>query len=162
MAIQSLAETLEATSFSVYLAESAWAFPTVETIHVIFLVLVVGSIYLVDLRLVGLAPRTRSVRALTHDLLPLTWIGFALAALTGAMMFVSRATSYIENTAFLIKVVLLVLAAANMLFFHFGAYRTVAAWDVDVMPPPLARLAGALSLLLWTAVIVAGRWIGFL
>jgi hypothetical protein len=160
--LQSIAEKVENTGFSLYLAESAWAFPTIETIHVIFLVLVVGSIFVVDLRLIGASSRQRSVRALSQEVLPLTWIGFAVAAITGLAMFASRATSYIENTAFLIKLGLLALAALNMLAFHFLTYRHVEAWDVDVAPPPLARIAGLLSISLWTGIIFAGRWIGFL
>jgi hypothetical protein len=160
--IHALAERLEATSFSQYMAESAWAFPTVETIHVLFLVLVVGSIFVVDFRLVGISPSHRSVRSLSREVLPVTWTGFAIAALSGFAMFASKATTYLDNKAFLIKLALLVLAGLNMIAFHFLTYRSVERWDVGVRPPLAARLAGGLSLLLWTAIIFAGRWVGFL
>lgn len=160
--IHSLAEQLEGTSFAQYLAESAWAFPTVESIHVLFLVLVVGSIFVVDFRLVGISPSHRSVRDLSREVLPITWAGFAIAALSGLAMFASKATTYLENKAFLIKLVLLAFAGINMLIFHFLTYRSVDRWDVGVSPPRAARIAGGLSLLLWTAIIFAGRWIGFL
>jgi hypothetical protein len=77
-------------------------------------------------------------------------------------MFSAKATDYIANPAFLLKMGLMVLAGVNMLVFHFMTYPTVARWDVDVRPPLPARVAGGLSLTLWTGIVVCGRWIGFI
>jgi hypothetical protein len=83
------------------------------------------------------------------------------AVLSGAVMFISKAGVYWHNPQFQLKFLFMALAAANMLIFHFGAFRRVADWD-DVLPPPsAARLAGVLSISLWIIVVVFGRWIGF-
>jgi len=143
---------LEATPLGVFIAQSPWAFPTVESIHVFALVVVVGTIAIVDLRLLGIV---------SDDVLAITWTFFVLAAVTGGLMFSSKATHYLDNGPFRIKMLLLALAGANMLIFHFGTYATVARWDGEARTPSAARLAGALSLAFWIGVVVFGRWIGF-
>ena len=152
---------LEATPLGTFVAQSTWAFPTVESIHLFALVVVVGTIAIVDLRLLGVASLNRAVSKLSDDVLPLTWGFFVLAAITGALMFSSKATHYLDNWPFKIKMVLLALAGANMLLFHFKTYASVARWDHDARTPSAARLAGALSLAFWIGVVVFGRWIGF-
>ncbi len=153
-------ESIEYSSFGLSIAESLWAFPTIETIHVIALVTVVGTIMVMDLRLVGLASNNVAVTKMTNDTLKWTWIAFVLAALTGSLMFISKASSYMINPYFLIKMGLLVLAGLNMLYFHFRTYQTVHEWDESPAIPKGAKVAGWLSLILWTAVVFFGRAIG--
>ena len=159
--LMSFCEWLQGTPLALFIAESSWAFPTVESVHVLAIVLVVGSISVVDLRLLGIASANRPVSDVSNDVLPVTWACFAIAAVTGLLLFVSKATSYIENWPFRIKMILLVLAGLNMLAFHFLTYREVSGWDHARRPPPAARTAGALSLLFWIGVVAFGRWIGF-
>lgn len=137
-----------------------WLFPIVETVHVLMLALVFGSIAMVDLRLVGLTDRKFSISRLTEESLPWTWSAWVLAAITGTLLFMSKAVTYFGNFQFRMKFIFMALAAINMLIFHFGAYRKVAQWDTG-MPPPAARVAGALSIAFWGAVIFFGRWVGF-
>jgi hypothetical protein len=144
-----------------FMSGSTWAFPTAESIHVFFLVLVVGTIAIVDLRLLGVASRNRSVSQLSNDVLPITWTAFCGAVITGSLLFSSRATHYLVNWPFRIKICLLLLAGLNMLIFHFMTYRNVRRWDNDTVTPSAARVAGGLSLLFWIGVVVFGRWVGF-
>lgn len=140
---------------------SVWLFPIVETLHVIALCLVFGSIAMVDLRLLGLTARDSLVSKLSAEILPFTWIAFSGAAITGTLMFVSKASTYFYNWAFDFKMLCLALAGVNMLIVNLGAYRTIAAWDGIASPPTRARVAGGISIALWTGVIFFGRWIGF-
>jgi hypothetical protein len=138
-----------------------WLFPNVETLHVISLAVVFGSILMVDLRLLGITSRGSSVSNLSREVLPYTWIAFIAAVITGTMMFVSKAHIYFYNLQFELKFLFMFLAGVNMLVFHFGAYRRVLIWN-DARPTPFAaRFAGAVSILCWGAVIFFGRWIGF-
>jgi hypothetical protein len=141
-------------------AGTEWLFPIVETIHVLTLTVVFGSIVMVDLRLVGLTARGSSISRLTDETLPWTWTAWVLSAITGTLLFMSKAVTYYGNFQFRMKFVFMALAAVNMLIFHFGAYRKVAQWDTAV-PPTSARIAGALSIGFWVAVIFFCRWIGF-
>lgn len=152
---------LEATPFAVAISESEWIFPTIETIHVLALTLVVGSIAMLDLRLLGVSTRKYGVMQLSDETLPWTWTAFVVAAISGALMFASAATKYYDNMPFRIKMVLLVLAGINMAVFHFTAYRAVHDWNFRLPTPAAARVAGVLSLLFWIGVVIAGRWVGF-
>lgn len=138
-----------------------WLFPIVETLHVMSLALVFGSIVMVDLRLVGAASRGSAVSSLSREVLPYTWAAFVCAIVTGTLLFVSKAHVYFHNLQFQLKFLCMLLAGVNMLVFHFGVYRHVLEWDERYPPPCAARLAGALSIALWMGVIFFGRWIGF-
>lgn len=161
MTLAPLLTALENTSWALAISEGSYLFPTIETLHVIALTVVFGSISVLDLRLLGVFAHHRRVSRLARELLPVTWGAFALAVVTGSLMFASAATRYAGNTPFKIKVVLLLLAGLNMAAFHAGAFRRVEEWDEAQRTPRAARLAGAASLALWIGVIAAGRFIGF-
>ncbi len=153
---------VEAFPLSTAIRESGWMFPTIETLHVVFLALVLSAIAVVDLRLAGITLKERGVDELMRRTLPGAWVSFVGAVVTGVMMFVSSATHYSENTAFWIKMILLALAGVNMAVFHLGAYRRMHLWDPEALPPLAARSAALISLTLWVGVVISGRWIGFL
>ena len=159
--LQSLFETIEQTSFSEAMRTSDWIFPNIEIIHVLGISFVVGSIAMVDLRLLGVLYKDRRVTELARDTLPWTWSGFVVAAIAGTMLFLSQPTKYYVNPPFLMKFVLMGLAGLNMAVFHRFAYHHVSDWDIQRSPPPGAKIAGALSLALWIGVVTFGRWIGF-
>ena len=161
MTILELCTWLEESPLGLAITESEWLFPAIETLHVLALALVIGSIAMLDLRLLGVSNRDRGVIQLAEDTLPWTWSAFVVAAITGALMFVSAATSYYENVPFRIKLVLLALAGLNMAIFHFTAYRAAHDRNFTFPTPQAARIAASLSLLFWIGVVVAGRWIGF-
>jgi len=139
----------------------SWMFPFLESLHVVGLAVLIGSIALLDLRLLGLTGRTWTVTRLTRETLRWTWGGFALAIITGVLMFCGAADLYVANPAFLVKMVLLLLAGANMLAFHLFAWKSVQRWDEGADTILAAKVAGGLSLLFWAAVVVAGRAIAF-
>ena len=141
--------------------ESSVLFPSIESVHVLMATTVVGSIAIVDLRLIGYASHRRGARQLILDLLPFTWAAFVLAAVSGSLLFTSNAPNYAANAPFLCKMCLLVLAGINMAIFHLTAYRRINEWDDDLPPPRAARIAGATSLTLWIMIVFLGRWIGF-
>jgi hypothetical protein len=155
---QSIFEWLQNSSLGVLVGES-W-FPWVESTHVVFLAAVAGSILTVDARLLGIGLADLRISYIARRLLPLTWIAFAGAAITGGMLFMANATNYIHNKPFLVKMTLLVVLGLNMLYFHLVTYRNVGQWDTG-KPIAAARTAGVISTVLWLAVIFCGRWIGF-
>jgi hypothetical protein len=154
-------EWLSDTSLGTAVRESTMLFPWFESVHVLALTIVVGSIAIVDLRLLGLTSRNRSVKQMLDEMLPITWSAFALAVITGLALFISQAGYYIGKTPMQVKLVLLVLAGVNMLVFHTTTLRTVGEWGTSPRPPAGARFAGATSLALWAGIVVFGRWIGF-
>ncbi|RAK60252.1 hypothetical protein DJ021_10770 [Phenylobacterium hankyongense] len=161
MTFGELLKAIEATPVATALRESGFLFPAVETAHVLAITLVVGTIAIVDFRLLGVPGHTKGVRRLTADVLPFTWGAFAVALISGALLFASAATKYWADIPFRMKMVLLVLAGLNMVFFHLITWRSVHVWDEVVRTPFAAKIAGATSLLLWIGVVLFGRWIGF-
>jgi len=149
---------LQGTRLAVAIAE-VW-FPLVESLHVLTMACVAGTIFIVDTRLVGLTSRKLAFTYLSDRLLPWTWGAFGCSVVTGTLMFMSNATGYYANTAFRVKMLLLLLAGLNMLYFQTVTFRGVSRWDLS-RPPVAARLAGAASICLWCGVIGFGRWIGF-
>jgi hypothetical protein len=139
---------------------SEWLFPIIETLHVMALTIVVGSIAMMDLRLLGVASRNTTVSRLSSEVLPWTWTAWCAAAVFGSLLFMSNASTYAANLQFRLKFVCMGLAAVNMLIFQFGAYRQVSRWDTGD-PPISAKVAGALSLSFWIGVVFFGRWTGF-
>jgi len=156
-----IAQWLQDTPLAQWISTSSYGFPWIETIHVICLVTVVGTICILDLRLLYVASRSRAVTELTLDVLPFTWGAFVLAVITGSLMFSSKATEYIVNPPFLLKMLCIALAGINMGVFHFITYRSVHQWNHGVSPPRGAKIASTLSLTFWILVIIFGRWIGF-
>ena len=162
MELDALFKWLYATSAAVTIRENESLFPWLESIHVLAITLVVGSIAIVDLRLLGLASLDRAMTRLSREVLPCTWIAFMMAALTGALLFISNAVNYAHNFYFQVKIALLVLAGVNMLIFHFLGSREIESWGTSAHATPLrVRIAGAASLLLWIGVVAFGRWVGF-
>ena len=152
---------LQTTTIAKAISENEILFPWIESIHVLAIVLVVGTISIVDLRLLGVASLDRAVRRLMGDVLPLTWGAFAIAAITGSLLFASDAVNYGHNFFFRGKLILLVLAGLNMALFHFLGIREIAHWDAARKTPMSAKIAGGVSLLLWVCVVAFGRGIGF-
>jgi hypothetical protein len=160
MAVEEALTWLQELSFPTQIRESEWLFPTIETVHVFALVLVVGSIMTVDLRLLGFTNKERSFSEVAGEMLPWTWVAFTVAAVAGLLMFSSKALVYYGNIPFRLKMCCLLLAGINMALFHWLGTRHLETWDRR-RPPSSARLAGGASLLLWTTIVAAGRWIGF-
>ncbi len=149
---------LQETPLAVSVSED-W-FPYIESLHVLFMAAVAGTILIVDSRLIGVTSKQLRFSYLSERLLPWTWGAFIGSAITGALMFSAGATTYIHNTPFLVKMCLLVLAGINMLYFQFVTFRTVSGWDAG-RPSTAARLAGFSSITLWIGVIGFARWTGF-
>jgi tryptophan-rich sensory protein len=152
---------LQGSALAMYIHNYKPAFTTIELVHVAAVSLVIGSIAIVDLRLIGLASTKRPFREVARAALPWTWAAFAVAAVSGALLFISQATDYASKTVFQVKLVVMLLAGINMLIFELVTARGAGEWDIKPVPPPAARLAGAISLSCWILIVLSGRWTGF-
>ncbi|HXA68554.1 MAG TPA: DUF6644 family protein [Bryobacteraceae bacterium] len=129
-----------------------WPFPVLEILHIAGLVLVFGTVFIVDLRLLGRILRDEPGWQVVDELMLWAWLGFAVQILTGPLLFIANSRKFYESGFFRTKIVLLALAIA----FHFVIVRRVSA-SVDAgVSPWRGRLAGGVSLALWAAVIVSG------
>lgn len=152
---------LEQTWVGATVRQSLWLFPAIETVHLLGMIVLVGTISIFDLRLIGWAMPQQRVSELEKRLLPWSWAGFAVQVVTGSLLFSSEAIKVYTNPAFRLKMVLIFLAGAHALVFHRTVYRGVKTWDDTGVMPSSAKVAGLVSLSLWVGVVAAGRFIGF-
>ncbi len=152
----SLTHALHDWPFAVWLRTAPLVYPALESLHLIAIATTFGTLFIVDLRLLNVGVfglRQFDANALAKASLPWTLLGFACAAATGSLMFLSRANDFISNGAFLIKMLLLFAAATNA-----GILHSRGALDPRNF---VTRCQAALSLAIWVAVIVCGRWIAY-
>jgi hypothetical protein len=154
-------EQLAETPWSMSLHESEIAYSIIESIHVWSLCLFFGLAVMFDLRLLGWTMRKVPVSEFSRRLLPWTILGFVIMVISGTLLVYAIPVRTYQNIFFRFKMILLLLAGLNVLIFHSRVYPGIAKWDLDGTPPRPARVAGALSLVLWIGVIVSGRMIAY-
>ncbi len=153
-----IAETAPATA----MRESEIVFPLVQTFHILGLGLVAGTVALVDFRLLGMILRDRPAAAFARQLLPLSWAGFTIMAISGSLLLAAQAERIWNNIFLQTKLLLLLIAGLNMAFFHLTTYRRIDQWGAPGTAIPWsAKGAAALSLLLWAGIITTGRLIAY-
>lgn len=156
--LMAFAKWLESTSWAVSISGSDWAYPYVQWTHFAGLSLWMGTNLAVDFRLLGVGRKRQSASQLSDALFVWNWIGFAIALLGGFMLFASAATDYVPNSAFRLKLGILIPLA---LVLHIVVQRKARAWSETPDTPMIARLAGLIELLLWLAVVIAAVSIPF-
>jgi len=157
-----LAERIEATPIGIAIAESRYAFPVIEGVHLIGLSISVGLIFLTDLRLMGVLFRQVPVTDVIRQLRPYVLGGFALVFVSGGLLFWSEASMLIESPAFPFKMLFMLLAGVNALYFELVLAKQSAVKENRPLLPRNVKYAGAASLALWTLVIICGRLIPYL
>ncbi|WP_397417164.1 DUF6644 family protein [Phenylobacterium sp.] len=148
-------------SWSEAFASSLNLWSITEGTHVLSLMLFAGTIFLVDLRLLGVAFKTTPVSVISDRVLPLTVAGFVLMVITGVALFYAKPLLYYHNLWFRLKLIFLAVAVINILIFHFRVQRDRAAWDAAPRPPSKVRASAAVSLTAWICVIAVGRFIAY-
>ena len=151
---------LESWPIAVAMRHELWLYPIVEITHIIGFVVLVGSIIVLDLRLLGLS-RTLPARALARHVLPWTLGAFVLIVPSGLLMFMAHASDFLTNRAFQLKLGLILLAGLNAALFHTGPFRKSHQWDRDASPPAAVKAHAAASLAIWLGVIACGRLLAY-
>jgi hypothetical protein len=155
--IVSALEWLEGLAWTTAIRESAWGYPILETAHLASIVAFAGLVIMMDLRLVGLAFMHAPMTQIQRRLFPWQMAALVPSTATGLLLCCIDPMRYYANVMFRVKLVLLALAGLNALSFHLKTYRMAGRWDEDPQGSARARLAGAISLVLWSATIVSGR-----
>jgi hypothetical protein len=159
--LEHFCQLLYDSHFGTMIRESLYAFDVIESVHVLSITLLVGTIAVLDLRMLGVVLRSIPVTRVARGVLPLTWAGFIVSFASGFLLFWAEAAKDYGNPAFRIKLVLLLLVGLNPLIFHTTVYRRVQVWESLHVSPWRARAAAVASLTLWSGVIVAGRAIAY-
>ncbi len=153
---------LQLTDFFTAMRGSAYVYPIVLSLHMVGIALFGGMILMTDLRLLGVTMRQRPIADVVNQLrVPKRW-GLLLTATCGILMFGSKAEEYYYNAFFRTKLILFAVVIVTELVFYRSVYANPAALDQAPQVPANAKLAAALSLLLWTAIACCGRGIGYI
>jgi len=161
MSLLSFCDWLATTQGSVALHESRYLYLIVLTVHVVTLFVFVGLAVMLNLRLMGVTMSRVPASEVVERLLPWIVAGFSVMVLSGFLLFYADPSEKYGNLFFRAKMGLIVLAGVNVWVFYATAYRRVVDWDLDAVPPGRARLAGGVGLVLWAAIITAGRMIPY-
>jgi hypothetical protein len=135
-----------------WLKSNAIAYPALEVAHIVAIAILFGTLWIVDLRILG-RMQALPLPRLASYVLPWTLVGFALAAVTGLTMFAMRASDLIANTAFLVKIVLLFVAGTNAGILH-------SRGPIDERST-FTKVQALVSIVIWIAIITCGRWIAY-
>lgn len=158
--MESLLDWMQTTWINDLALDYAWTWPIAETLHFIGMSLLIGSVLIMDLRLIGVQKIIPSLTV--HSLLPLAFIGFGINLLTGLLFLFGDPYRYVVNISFQIKMLLMLLAGLNALFYGLKVAPKMAVAPVHAETPAIAKAVGAASLLLWLGVLSYGRLIPYL
>jgi hypothetical protein len=136
------------------LNNNEWSFPLLEIIHIVGFALAMGTIFMVDLRLIGIGMRRRLASQLSRDLAPWTLGGLAAVLMSGPLIFSSDPNMYLNNKSFQFKMGALLIA----ILFQYTIHRKVAFSDPS---PVVGALTGIVSVALWVSVVAGGLFIAF-
>ena len=152
------ADWIENTSIAVGIRQSLWLYPALEIMHIVGIVLLVGAAFMFDLRLLGLS-KDLPVSGLAQHLLPWSRRGLWLIIPSGILLFSTNAKSLIADSTFGLKMVLLIVAAMNVLIFHRFIFKSTPEDQTCI--PPYDRLSAVVSILLWISIIACGRLLAY-
>lgn len=161
MSIESICQAIQDSSVGMSLRESTYMWPAIEAAHVLSLALSVGTIILVDLRLIGATMRNEPFTDVIEQTSPWSAAGFIVAFISGIFLFWSEAGRLYPSYSFRIKLLCIALLGVNALLFHSGIYKSVDQWNRSTAVPPRAKFAGWFGLIFWMVVIFCGRWTAY-
>jgi uncharacterized membrane protein SirB2 len=161
MSIFEICQWIQDSSIGTQIRESTYVFPIVEGLHVIGLAISVGTIAIVDLRLIGATMKKERVTDVIEQLQPMTLTGFALMFISGILLFWSEAARLYPSYSYRIKFIFIALLGINAALFHSSIYQTVDKWNNDAVTPWRARMAGWIGITFWAVVIFCGRWTAY-
>lgn len=162
MPLLEFAQWVQSTEFFTAIRESWYVYPAIMSSHLAGIALAGGMVLMVDLRLLGLAMRKRSVSDVVNQLRWLKWAGLAVVVTCGILMLGSKAEEYYYNIFFRVKMTVLSLILVHSLVFRRSVYSKVSEYDKTGKIPGRAKLAASLSLILWTCMVICGRGIGYI
>ena len=140
-------------------AETLWGYPLLETMHTLGMAMLIGSLGLINLRVLGYKPELPLIDS--RQLLPLAWIGFTLNAISGSLLFTSSAVEFFNSYTFRIKMTLIVLGGINAALLAQRVFKEAAAGTAPAAPTAGTKWIAATSLLFWFGAICAGRLVAY-
>ncbi len=158
--MQSFVEWVASTRVSWFMNDHVWVWPATEILHFFGMSLLIGTIVLLDLRMLGMAKKLPLLSL--HQLVPWGVLGFAINLITGILFFAGNPYRYVHNIAFVVKLLFILLAGINVLVFYLNVFRDTESVGSGDDAPMSAKIIAAISLFLWVGIMGLGRMITFM
>lgn len=155
------AQWMEAQSYSQMLVAGYYSYSWLEATHVLTLMLSIGSLFIIDFRMLGWMLTNVPASTLADRLHKPMLIGFSIMFITGALLVYAKPVETIQSLWFRIKMVLLLLAFINAWIFNAKLKAAGGSWDMDPVAPKALRTGAIISLCLWCGVVTLGRYIPY-
>lgn len=159
--LKDLVAWLLSTHLSQTIQEVEWIVPALQTVHILFIAVVLSSVAMIILRVLGLIGRAWSISEMAARFLPWVWSALIVLVITGALLLTGEPKRSLLNPVFQAKMAMLAAMIGVTAAFHRSVRHHPARWNQAAKSPPSARLIGGLCLLIWVCIIVAGRWIAY-
>jgi hypothetical protein len=160
--LQTFCDWLANTPLSLLIQNVSWIIPAVQSVHILAIAVVMGSVALIDLRLLGITGRSQSVSGMVNRLVPAVWVALVVLLVTGSLLAIGEPVRSLMNPAFHAKMLMLICVATLTFFFQHMLRGDVAFWELSAARRSAAKMAAVVSLLLWVGIVFAGRWIAYM
>ena len=158
--MQSFVDWVASTRVSWFMNDHVWVWPATEILHFFGMSLLIGTIVLLDLRMLGMAKKLPLLSL--HQLVPWGVLGFAINLITGILFFAGNPYRYVHNISFVLKLLFIFLAGINVLVFYLNVFRDTESVGSGDDAPMSAKIIAAISLFLWVGIMGLGRMITFM
>jgi len=160
--LRTLSEWLAHSTLSLQLQEAMWVIPMIQTVHILAVAVAIAAAFLLDLRVLGAFAIGEPSDRIAKRLLPWARWAIAVLAMSGALLIVAEPERCLTNAAFWSKMLMLIMALSTTGILHKGIRRTCAFWEISPPRRVTGKIIAGTSLLLWSGVVLAGRWIAYL
>lgn len=160
--VRALSVWLGHTMLSTQLQGATWVIPMIQTVHILAVAVAIASAFLLDLRVMSVFATGERSDRVAKRLLPWAWGAIAVLAMSGSLLIVAEPARCLQNVAFWVKMVMLISALTTTWVLHSGIRRAFAFWEFSQRRRLTAKIIAGASMLLWSGVVLAGRWIAYL
>jgi hypothetical protein len=162
MSLHAFCQWLSETPLSLTIQNVSWIIPSVQTIHIACIAIVISSVFLMDLRLLNIAGRGQPTAAYAARFLPWIWYTLPVLLVSGSILIIGEPSRSLENPAFQLKMCLLVGAMIATAILHRPIGKEPAYWELTAGHRTTAKVIAVISLALWVGIVFAGRWIAYM
>src|ERR1700733_8136426 len=159
--VQAFSDWLAATALSMQIQTVEWIIPTVQTIHILSISIVMSAAAMVDLRVLGVLSRGQPLAAVAYRFVPWIWWTLVVLLLSGSILIIGEPGRSLRNPAFILKMSMLAAVLVLTLFFQRGLRLDTLFWEKSPGRRAGGRLLAVVSLALWVGIVFAGRWIAY-
>jgi magnesium-transporting ATPase (P-type) len=159
--IREFCDWLSATSVSVAFQSADWFVPTVQTVHIISIAILLTSVYVVSFRLIGVTRAGQSLAVVPAKSTPWIWIALCVLLATGMLLTITEPARELLNWAFRVKMLMVIALAAILLVVQTRTRRNPQYWTESPTRRRAARAIGIAAVIIGAGIVTAGRWIAY-